>query len=450
MLTLPVSIMNLLQPFRPVLSERVWDWAQVLVVGAILAPGRRTVTAILCAVGLSQDKQFQNYHRVLNRAQWSSLRAAKILLGLLVQTFVASGGVVVIGADETLERRRGAKIWGLGCFRDAARSSRGNKVKSFGLRWVSMMLLVRVPWSQRVWALPFLTVLAPNAKTHQASGKRHKTSIDWIGQMVLLVRRWLPERRIVLIVDGALSALKLGYRCVDGAMPITLVMRLQHNARFFDEPPTVSTRGRRRVVGARQPKPKDVLADRTTVWQRVTVRWYDGRARVLEMVSQRALWYTTGQRPLLGRWVVVRDPLGTLEPCVLFATDPDVTPEQIVAWYSLRWSVEVTYEEVRAQLGFETQRQWNPLAIARTSPALLGLFSLVTLLAHHLMAGQPFPQRTTAWYTKSEATFADVLALVRHTLWTECHFPRAAPPPDSAFIPQSLLGLWVDLLCYAT
>jgi hypothetical protein len=148
MLTLPAEIMVILHHFTPVLGERMWDWARVLLVGAILAPLQRTVSAILRVMGLSQERQFQNYHRVLNRARWSSLQVSRILLQVLVATFVGGEGTIVLGGDETLERRRGAKIAGLGCFRDAARSSRHNKVKSMGLRWVSLMLLTGVPWSR--------------------------------------------------------------------------------------------------------------------------------------------------------------------------------------------------------------------------------------------------------------------------------------------------------------
>ena len=215
MLTLPPEIMIVLQPFMQVFSARIWDWVQVLLVGAILAPGKRTVTAALQVMGLKDEKQYQNYHRVLNRAKWSGLQVSQILLGLLVTAFVALDVPVVVGADETLERRRGKKIKAKGIFRDAVRSSQKYTNYSSGLRWVSMMLLVPVPWSDRVWALPFLTVLAPSPKTNEANGKRHKTSIDWVGQMVAAVRRWLPERSLVLVTHGGMAAVKLGLRCLN-------------------------------------------------------------------------------------------------------------------------------------------------------------------------------------------------------------------------------------------
>lgn len=451
MLTIPPEIMVIMQQFAPVFSVRIWDWAQVLVVGAILAPGRRTVARILRVMGLSDERQFQNYHRVLNRARWSGLEVSAILLRLLVKSFVGANQVLVMGADETLERRRGAHIAGLGCFRDAARSTQRNQVKSMGLRWVSLMLLTTVPWSNRVWALPFLTVLAASRQTNQTAGKKHKTSIEWIQQMTAQVRRWLPQQRIVLVVDGALAALKLGLQCQDYALPVTYVTRLQLNARLFDLPPQpqAGQRGRKRIVGLRQPKPGDYLTDPQTVWQTAAVVWYGGQPREVRFVSQVGLWYTCGKPPLLGRWVLLSDPAGKLKPCVLFATDPQASPQDIITWFIHRWSVEVTFEEVRAHLGFETQRQWNPLAIVRSSPALLGLFSFVTLLARHLTSDTGLPLRSTAWYTKPEATFSDVLAFVRQYLWTHTLFPTPRLHPHSVNIPPALLALWVDVLCYA-
>lgn len=451
MLTLPAEIMVVMEAFAPVFSQRIWDRVQEMVIGAILAPGRRTVTSLLRVLGLQGDRQFQNYHRVLNRAQWSGLEVSAILLRMLVSAFVPADGEIVMGGDDTLERRRGARIAGLGCFRDAARSTQRNKVKSMGLRWLSLMLLTEMPWSRRIWALPFLTVLAPNRATNESDGKRHKTSLDWLEQMITQVRHWLPGRRLVLVVDGALAALKLAQRCQTFSEPVTYVTRLQLKARLFDPPPPPlpGRRGRKRVVGARQPKPAEWLADPNTPWQPILVPWYDGQLRLLHYVSEVALWYTTGKTPVLGRWVLLRDPAGKLKPCVLFATDPDATPEQIIRWFIMRWSVEVTFEEARAQLGFETQRQWNPLAVARSSPAILGLFSFICLLANHLSPASSLPIRVTAWYAKSEATFSDVIAFVRHTLWTRTLFPTSRFPPQSANIPPPLFQLWVDLLCYA-
>ena len=451
MLTMPAEIMVVMQHFAPVFSERIWDWVQVLVIGGILAPKQRTVTAVLRIMGLHQERQYQNYHRVLNRAHWSSLEVSQILLRLLVAAFVAPGAVVMLAADETLERRRGQRIAVKGHFRDPLLSSELCSVSSAGLRWVSRMLVVKVPWSNRLWALPFLTVLAPHEKTNQALGRRHKTSIDWVQQMTSQARRWLPGRPIVLLTDGGLIAVRLGLRCRRYRHPVTFVSRLHLNIRLF-EPPAPKPRGKRGQaprLGPRQPTLQAHLDDPQTAWTRQTVTWYGGKLRAVDWVSGTALWHTPSQTlPLPIRWVLVRDPAGKFKAAAFCCTDLSISPEQIIAWYILRWNVEVTFQECRAHLGFETQRQWNPLAIARTTPALLGLFSLITLLAHHLTQARPLPVRSAAWYTKPEATFSDVIAFVRRYLWQHSKFSNPLPNTRLVAFPAAVLDDLVDTLCY--
>lgn len=448
MLTKPAEIMLVLQPFMPVLSERIWDWARVLLVGAVLAPRQRTVTAILRVMGLSGERQFQNYHRVLNRARWSALQTSQILLDLLVMALVGADAPVIVAADDTLERRRGKRIAAKGHFRDPVLSSEKHSIASEGLRWVSLMLLVRVPWSKRHWALPFLTVLAPHEKTNQALGKRHKTVIGWVMQMMSQVRRWLPQRRLILITDGGLIAVKLGLRCARFTTPVTFVSRLHLNIRLFD-PPIPSRRKNASPVGARQPNLQARLTDPQTRWTRQTVTWYGGKPRLVEYLTGTALWRTPGEHdPLPIRWVLVRDPQHKFKAAAFCCTDLAVAAEQIIAWYVLRWNVEVTFEECRAHLGLETQRQWSAKAIARTTPALLGLFSLVVLVAHRLSASQPLPTRSTAWYSKQEATFADVIAYVRRYLWQHHKFTHSPQNTRLVEFPASVLDDLVDALCY--
>jgi len=453
MLILPTAMIAVLRPFAQAFTERTWEWVQILVVGAILAPGRRTVTAILRVMGLRNERHFQRYHRVLNRVKWSGLLISRILLTLLVATFVVAGVPLVIAADETLERRNGDKIRAKGVFRDAVRSSKKHVVYCFGLRWISMMLLVAVPWSPRVWALPFLTVLAPSAKTNLANGKRHKTSIDWIGQMIGVVRRWFPDRAIVLVVDGGLAAIKLGLRCAQLALPVTYVSRLRMDAALYDRPlPQAASKcGPKPKKGLRQPSLHARVTDPATAWITVTVAWYGGTQRELDLATGTALWYTPGQDPLALRWVLVRDRAThkPFAPQAFFATDQDVTAAQIGAWFVQRWSEEVTFAEVRAHLGVETQRQWSDLAIARTTPALLGMFSLITLIGYRLTGDQPMPVRTAAWYTKRKATFADVIALVRRHLWTTVQYTNSAWTRGYVPIPREVLHGLIDTFCYA-
>jgi hypothetical protein len=452
MLTLPTEIIPVLRYFAPVFSERVWEWAQVLLVGAILTPGQRTVTAALRVMGLKDEKQFQNYHRVLNRAVWSSYALSRILFKLLVSLLVPAKVPVVVGLDETIERRRGEQIAAKGIYRDPVRSSKSFFVKTSGLRWVSMMLLTPIPWAQRVWGLPFLTVLAPSERYHQERGQRHKKITDWGRQMILQVRRWLPDRPLVVVADSTYAVIELIARCAHLARPVTFITRLRLDAALYDPAPPrpAGKRGRSPCKGTRQPTLAQRLADPQTVWESLMVTWYDRTRRVIEVATGTAVWYHPGMTPAPLRWVLVRDPTGRFEPQALLCTDLAALPQQIVEWFVLRWQLEVTFHEVRTHLGVETQRQWSELAILRTTPALLGLFSLVTLLAHRLLAGAELPTRQAAWYPKAVPTFSDTLAFVRQHLWPVTFFCMSSAKPDMVEIPRALFERMTNTLAFPT
>jgi hypothetical protein len=419
MYALPDDVSTVFGLFAPLFSRRVFASVQALLAGAILAPGQRTVASALRALGLAQEPHFQNYHRVLNRAVWSSRLAAGILLRALVAVFAPSGPLLV-GIDETLERRRGAKIQAKGLYRDAVRSSQSHLVKSHGLRWISMMLLVRVPWAERVWALPFFSVLAPSDRYHQARHLPHRSLVDWASLMVVQLRRWVPARPLILVGDATYAALKLLERCRTLPRPVTLVSRLRLDAQLFAPPPPrrPGTTGRPRKVGPKQPSLRQVLASPHTAWRRLQVRhWYSEGTRRVDVVTDTALWYHAGQPAVPLRWVLLRDPRQRFRPQALLCTDLTATPAQILAWFLPRWQVETTFQAVRTHLGVETQRQWNAKAIARTTPVLLALFSLVTLIAHRHFSHAPAPVREASWYHKPRPTFADALAYVRRQIW---------------------------------
>jgi hypothetical protein len=228
--TLPATMIRALAPFAPLFSKSVFQHVQVLVAGAILAPGRRTVSSALRAMGLDQHKRFHRYHRVLSRASWSSVKASRVLLGLLVEMFVPEGDPLIVGIDETLERRWGKNIAAKGVYRDLVRSTHEDFVKSSGLRWVCVMLLVEVPWATRVWALPFLSALAPSERYAAKRIRRHKKITEWAWQLLLVLRRWYPQRKIVAVADRAYASLKLLERCRSLRNPITFITRLRLDA----------------------------------------------------------------------------------------------------------------------------------------------------------------------------------------------------------------------------
>jgi hypothetical protein len=440
----PEPLAAWLRPFLAGLTRPTWRNALILIAGAVLAPGRRTVAATLRVTGLGQAPTFTNYHRVLNRNRWSGRVAARRLLRLLLAAFGADGPVV-IGIDETIERRWGPTIRARGIYRDPVRSSRGHFVKASGLRWISVMLLAPIPWAGRVWALPFLTALAPSERFAHSRGCRHKKLTDRARQLLLLVARWLPERRLIAVADSSYAAIEL---LAAVCRRLTMITRLRLDARLFDPPSPrrPGTRGRPRVLGARQPTLAERLADPGTRWRRVTVAgWYGRTERRIELVSGTALWHHPGKRVPI-RWLLVRDVAGEFEPQGFLCTDPDADPLDVLRWFVRRWSVEVTFAEVRRHLGVETQRQWSDLAIARTTPALLGLFSLVTLWAGATRGG--VRPRSAAWYPKPQPTFSDALAAVRYRLWTSTTFTTSRSRGEVAEIPRAMLEQLVLAACY--
>lgn len=450
MLTLPAELLPFIIEFQSLFSKPVWSHAKVLLVGAILAIGKRTVTSCLRVMGLAQEKAFQNYHRLLNRARWSALAAARILLGLLVAVF-APTGELICGLDDTIERRYGQKIKAKGIYRDPVRSSHSHFVKASGLRWLCCMLLVGVSWAGVVWGLPFLSVLCPSERYYAECGRPHQKLTARAAQVIKLVARWLPDRVLIFVADSSFATFEL-LALVSSLPNCSLVTRLRLDAQLWAPAPRrkPGQKGRPRLKGERRPSPQQVLNDSKTRWTKIEIdHWYGGGKREVEVHSETAIWYKSGQPPVLIRWLLVRDPLGEFEAQALMTTNLEHTPTQMLRWFVRRWRMEVTFEETRAHLGMETQRQWNSLAIGRSTPILLGLFSLVTLLADSLIKGQSQMVRTAAWYAKALPTFADAIAMVRGCLWSNCHFSTSSQNSDVCKIPRSLLERLTDAVCYA-
>ena len=445
---LPPELSAVLTPFQNVFTEPTWRKVQVLLIGTILARGRRTVVAALRQMGRSQQSDFSLYHQVLNRARWSRLGASRCLLRLVVHTFARQDGAVKLVIDETLERRWGRRLRYRGHYRDPLASSREQTVAGMGLRWLVVAVVVRLPWTPRPWALTVLTVPAPGPTVSERLGRRHKTIAQRSRQVVRLLRRWLPQARLTLSGDGAYSVVELGLICRSEA--VTLVAPLPLDARLFEPPAQrrASQPGRPAKIGPRIQRLNGQRHDLTKPWQRVRVRWYDQRVRGLAVLTGTALWYRCGLEPLLIRWVLVRDPKQRSESRAYFSTDTAQTPSAILTAAIERWPIEVTFEECRAHLGLQTQRSWSDAASGCSTPLLLGLYSMIVLLAYAQHPDSRMPVQRTGWYPKSHATFADVLACVRRACWGGFGFPTA-DDPQQLIIPKSLLQRLENAVCYA-
>lgn len=451
MLNLPPAIMTAIVPFAPLFQAQTWRKVPVLLIGTILVPGKRTVTAALRVMGLKDDGNYAKYHHVLNRATWSPLAVAECLLGLLMKAFIPEEQPLIFGIDETIERRWGRKIAARGIYRDPVRSSENHFVKASGLRWMSVMLLTPIAWAQRVWALPVMTALAPSERYYEERGRKPKTLTERAQQIIVQVRRWLPARQLVMVGDHSYAALDLLATCQQLPEPVTFITRLRLDAALYEPAPLYAGMGRPRKKGARLPTPQHHLQASDTTWLTAELHWYDRQLRPMELASGLAVWFHYGKPAVPIRWVLIRDPLGQYEPVALLSTDQEVAPWQIAEWFVLRWQLEVTFEEARRHLGVETQRQWSDNAIARTTPLLLGLFSWITLVADAFHAsGNPVLARQSAWYTKALPTFSDALALVRQQLWT-ClpTFQTSGSHPDMIKVSHSFVVSLVETLCHA-
>jgi hypothetical protein len=408
------------------------------------------VTAILRSMGRSAEPNFQTDHRVLNRAVWSPLNASRLLLRLFVAVFVPRG-VVLFGLDDTIERRRGEQITATGIYRAPGRSSHTPVVQASGLRWLGGMLLTPIAWANRVWALPCLTVLCPSERFYAPRDRCHQTVLERAWQIIQLVRRWLPKREVVFVADSRFAALE--WLALVAQLPrVSVITRLRLDA-ALDDPPlqrAPGTKGRPRLKGKRRPTLEAVVVDEKTPGRTLTLdEWYGEGPRAVEVATDTAVWYHAGKPPVAIRWGLIRDPQACFKPQALLSTNLDHTPEQMLTWFVRRWTIEVTFEEARAHLGMETQRQWNDRAIARTTPALLSLYSIITLNAHLLIEkGMPCV-RSTAWYRKTRPTFADAIALVRRQLWDHLHFSMSPQETDMIKIPRELFERFIDAVCYA-
>ena len=434
------EIIQLLSVFAIAFTVPTFKNMTVLVCGAILTPGRRTVTAVLRVMGLADRPDFGKYHRVLNRARWQPMLLSRLLLGLIIKLCLPVGASLTLAVDETLERRWGRKIKYKGLIRDPLRSTKKKVMHSPGLRWLCLSILVPVPWSRRRWALPFLTVLLLSPKTSDRLNRRHRTSVERAGQLLSVVRRWHPEREIILAADGGFAAVALVQHCQRKHIQVTLVCRLRLDARLF-EPPQAQPQGKRGPKpkkGRRQPTLHHRLQDPKTAWTSLQVNWYGGQKKQIEYCTGTALWHRIGLSPVPISWVLVRyQEKNKTKHAAFFCSSQTPTAQQIIEWVVQRWSLEVTFEEVRAHLGFETQRQWSDKAIERTTPALFGLFSLVVLIALRLHPHQ-LPFQTAPWYPKTEATFSDALAAVRNQLWQLDNYSNSPDVADAVLIPASL------------
>ena len=310
--TLPAVIVSLLLPFEHLFDPRTWRKARLLAIGAILSPGKRTVSSALNILGVGQHGDFAIYHQALNRARWSSLQLSRVLLLLVVGRLGSSDGPLVFGIDETLERRWGRKIAAKGRYRDPVRSTDDQTVMTPGLQWVSLMLLTHIGGVGRHWALPLMTALAPSARYDRRKGRRHQMVTDYARQMLTCLRRWLPEQDLVLVCDGGYAKREFRRYCQNMSKPIVVVAKLRKDAARYQPAPPRQSRPDRATTDRRSASAQPQGGAGQSRYSmdhlpchRIRRRYHYGRTRLRDWRCGT----TAGSRPLpcAGSWSKTRE-----------------------------------------------------------------------------------------------------------------------------------------------
>jgi len=421
MFSLPKAAEPLLLPFSVAFTRPTFQRAQLLIVGAILALRHRTVTGMLRAVGPLTKKQghWSDYHRLLCCRVWSAWPLGKILSALILE-LIPAGQPVVIPVDDTSPQHKGKHVYGKGRHHDACRSTHSHIVWVWGHKWVTLAINVKFPFASRPWALPVLCALYRPEELNTQEGRRHKTPIHLARQLTATLIHWFPARKFILVGDGGYASHELARFCYLHRRQVTLVSRFHPQANLYNlpkSPKRSGTGGRPRIKGRKLPKPEQVV--KGSKGKRFTVDWYGGGSRKVELIWGEGHWYKAGDGLVPVRWVFVHDLSGTHRDEYFYSTDASLAPAKIVSLYTGRWSIEVTFQEVRAHLGFATPRNWSAKSVLRTAPCLLGLFSLVSLIFARQARGKTIKARSSPWYTKTDLTFSDAMATVRRLCWTE-------------------------------
>lgn len=427
--SIPKAAEPLIHEFAVAFTRPTYQRFVVLLFAAILTTGRRTVTNLLRTVSSLAFGHPSSYHRVFSQRRWSSWRLARALAGFILRRWVPEGPVPLCG-DDTVDGHRGKKVYGKACHRDAVRSTHSFTAYRWGHKWVVLAILVKFPFARRLWALPVLVALYRSKEWNRRHGRRHKTPSELMRQLLAVLIRWFPQRKFVFSGDGGYGTHELARFAHRYRSRLTLVSRFYPDANLYAPPPVVrgKKKGRPRKKGRKLPGPAEVVKQSPRT--RLTVAWYGGGRRRIEVVSGLGHWYKNGEGLVPIRWVFVHDLSGTHRDEYFFTTDPTMTPRTIVETYTGRWSIETTFQEMRAYLGLETTRGRTEKTVLRAAPCLFGLFSVVALLYAQL----PFRRTREAaflWPGKTERTFSDAITAVRRWLWTDWVF--ATPAYGHAF-----------------
>jgi hypothetical protein len=439
---LPAEAGPLLLALAPAFTYPTFRRFATLMAAALLAPGRRTIANVLRTLGRLAPGHRTSYQRVLSCASWSGLRLGLLLTHFLLRHLPPGGPVVLVG-DDTVDGHKGKRVHGKARHRDPVRSTKSYTAWRYGHKWVVLAVLVHFPLTTRPWALPVLIDLYRCAEDNRRRKRPHRTPAQLMCRLLRLLLLRCPGRRFVFVGDSTYGTHAVARFCHRHRGRLTLVSKLHPDANLFGPPPPYAGKGRPRAKGARLPKPRQAIAAGPRL-DGLTVGWYGGGTRRVEVAGGTGGWYKSGRGLVPVRWVFVRDRAGTHRDEYFYTTDPSLAPAAVIGYYTGRWNIETTFQELRSHLGLETTRGWCRSTVLRAAPCLLGLYTAVALLYQAL----PESQRggSVSWPGKAGVTFSDALVAVRRWLWREGVLPQAGA--DTAFtkLPAHLQDLLLSAL----
>jgi SRSO17 transposase len=385
-----------------------------LAFGWILVPGRRAVTSALVVTGLSRDAHHAAYHRFFSRARWNPDEVGRRLFALVLR-LVPPGTALTAVIDDTLARKKGPHVFGLGTHLDPVRSTRRVRIFCFGHVWVVLALVVRLPFSKRPWALPVLFRLYRSKKECEKNGGTYRKKTELAREMLDVLAGWLEGRRCEVAVDSAYCNDTVTRGLCDR---IVLFSRMRPDAVLTapPEPKVGKGSGRPAVRGRRLPTPEEVAQSEDVPWEQMSVSMYRS-TRDVTYKTLSAQWYRACGGRLL-RIVITRVTTGNVPWMVFLCTDPTVKPQHLLERYSSRWAIEVTFYDLKQYLGFGDSQAWTRQAVERTTPFVGMLFTLIVVwyaTAGHGTSLALTPVRP--WYrTKAGPSFADMLGAAQRAV----------------------------------
>lgn len=442
---LPGFITRVSNNFIPAFTTPTYNRFLILLLAAILTIGRKTISNLLRTVGNHAEGHWSSFNRFLSAAKWNEWKLSKILIDIILKKLVPKGRVF-LAIDDTVAEHPGKKVWGKGRHRDAVRSSHSYTTYLWGHKWVVISIVLKLPFSNRHWALPIMACLYRSRDWNKENGMTHRTPAEIAQLMLAKIIKWFPSRYFVVVGDSGFGTSAMARFCSNNKKHLMLVSKFYSDAALH-EAPTPNKMGRPRKVGKKLDSPEKVVA-KTKRMKKLKVSWYGGGDREVGIVAGIGYWYRFGYDIVEVLWVYVHDYTGTHRDEYFFTTNVTLKPRQVIEYYTSRWSIETTFQEVREHLKLQSPKNYCRMSVKRTTPCLFGLYSIIILL--YLEIPKKYHnQSQITWLGKNQISFSDIVASVRRAIWVECFFQTPAKGKGFKKLPRSMQNTILNALAPA-